>query len=46
VEKQFHISIEEDYPLLKFYNFWDEHNVNKYNELEKLSTSTDAKTMR
>jgi len=50
VEKEFHVGmVDEHFPLMKFFNLYDEYNIQKYNDIQTKSTGassgTDVKTM-
>ena len=47
VEKEFHVGrIDDEFPALKFWNLFDEYNLNKYKESFEKDLPTKAKTMR
>ena len=43
IEKEFHIGclIDDSFPAMKFFNMYDDYNMNKYRELNEKGTTSD-----
>ena len=48
IEKEFHVGmIDDNFPLMKFYNLYDEYNIEQYNKAQNKQNGTDSsKTFR
>jgi len=48
IEKEFHVGmIDDNFPLMKFYNLYDEYNIEQYNKAQNKQSGTDPnKTFR